>query len=199
MLDYSAVIDKSAFMQHQFVIDPDLAAALQPQVSEQSVGNAKVFEQLWPNMYGKRDKKQQPLQKVDYYMLEETEELITRLKRFCLQLDIAPDVEFKVACCGKSLQVIGHFEGKQALNKRVNADAWFVDSFLWLQPNYANLAHSFEVLEFSEYYEQSPKQATERFAHFIREDKGLSFALNHSNGVAQAQVETPLNLYCIKG
>lgn len=204
MLDYRAVIDKAELTKHQFVIDSDLAVALQsnvetkPETSDQTMGRAQVFEQLWPAMYGQREKKQQPLERVDYYMLEETQELIRRLQRFCHQLNIKPSTCFKVARRGKQLQVIGRFAAKQALTQLLNADAWFVDSFTWLQPNYANLAHSFEVLEFSECYEQSPEQATERFAHFIRDDKGLCFALNHVNGIAQAQVETPLNLYCVE-
>ena len=193
-------------MPHQtrhsfFAIDKDLAHQLQPTTNEHDSkhgGRACVFELLSPKLYGPSDKKHQPLEKVDYYMLEETQELIRRLHLYCRQLNIADDAEFKIATDGTYLQCVGDFEGKQALTQRVNSDKWFVGSFNWLKPNYANLAHSFEVLEFSHYYEKSPKLAAERFSHLIRDDKGLSFALKHAAGFAQAQVETPLNLYCIE-
>lgn len=186
---------------NQFIIDKDLAEQLAPVTNDgsNSSGHANVFELLLPTLYGQSAKKQQPLEKVDYYMLEETEELIRRLHLYCQQVGVDADAEFKVATNGKQLHIIGDFAGKEALELRVNSDKWFVGSFNWLQPNYANLAHSFEVLEYSYCYEKSPKLAAERFAHLVREDKGLSFALKHAAGMAQAQVETPLNLYCVEG
>lgn len=190
MSDFSA--------QTRIILDPDLAKALQPSLST-TYATAKVFDQLMPALYGYSDKKQQPLQKVDYYMLEETEELITRLSRFCAQLNINPSCEFKVARRGNHLQVIGNFEGRDALTQMVNDDLWFVDSFIWLQPNYSSLAHSFEVLDYSEHYQQSPQAAAKKYAHFVREDKGLAFALRYANGAANAQVESPLNLYRVEG
>lgn len=205
-----------------FIIDNDLALQLQPQANDSAndnhlYGRARVFEQLLPSLYlashnrgnnsignggninhQQNTKKQQPLEQVDHYMLEETQELIRRLHLYCQQLDVADDAEFKIATDGKQLHILGDFTGKTALTQRVNSDKWFVGSFNWLQPNYANLAHSFEVLEYSYCYEKSPKLAAQRFAHLIREDKGLSFALKHVAGMAQAQVETPLNLYCVE-
>ena len=183
-----------------FIISQDLAEQLQTvqQHNSNLAGHAAVFELLCPRLYGPSDKKQQPLEKVDYYMLEETQELIRRLHLYCRQLNIPDDAEFKIATDGQHLQILGDFAGKQALTHRVNSDKWFVGSFNWLQPNYANLAHSFEVLEYSYCYEKSPRLAAERFAHLIREDKGLSFALKHAAGMSQAQVETPLNLYCVE-
>jgi hypothetical protein len=169
---------------------------LKPLLSSQ-FGTAEVFELLLPQLYGSSDKKLQPLQKVDHYMLHETEELYSRLRRFCYQLKINRQIEFKVARHGDSLQVIGDFNHRETLNKMVNDDLWFVDSFIWLQPNYSSLAHSWEMLEFSEYYEQSPTDARQRYAHFDREDKGLAFALKYNQGSVKAQVESPLNLYCV--
>lgn len=184
-----------------FIIDKDLAEQLQPAASDNDpslCGHADILERLLPTLYGQSVKKQQPLEQVDYYMLEETEELIRRLHLYCQQLSIDDDAEFQIATDGQQLHIFGDFTGKTSLAQRVNSDKWFVGSFNWLQPNYANLAHSFEVLEYSYCYEKSPKLAAQRFAHLIREDKGLSFALKHAAGMAQAQVETPLNLYCVE-
>lgn len=212
---FNANIDLAA----PFIIDKDLAEQLQPafcDIDSNKKGYAPVLERLLPALYNasasasasvsasaskttQSSKRQQPLEQVDYYMLEETDELIRRLHLYCQQLGIDGSTEFQIATDGSQLHVFGDFEGKAALAQRVNSDKWFVGSFNWLQPNYANLAHSFEVLEYSYCYEKSPKLAAERFAHLVREDKGLSFALKHAAGMAQAQVETPLNLYCVEG
>lgn len=169
----------------------------QLQDDNQTCGNAEMFEQLLPQLYGLSDKKQQQLQKVDHYMLAETHELYLRLKRFCDALDIAAGFEFKIARQGEGLNVIGDIPRRAELTELINADAWFVDSFIWLQPNYTLLAHSFEVLEFSQYYQQAPDAAVRKYAHLDREDKGVSFALRFQQGSVNAQVETPVNLYCV--
>jgi hypothetical protein len=176
------------------IFPSDFARALQPSVTGQ-LGNADVFHMLLPKLDGDSTKKQQPLQKVDHYMLEETHELYSRLSRFCEQLQISRDTEFKVARRGNQLQIIGQFNHRDMLNQMINADLWFVDSFKWLQPNYSSLAHSFELVEFSQQYEQSPGEAIRRYSHFDLADKGLAFALKYAGGAVNAQVESPLNLY----
>jgi hypothetical protein len=191
----------------QIVLTAQLAGQLatqwQPPMVAQ-VGNADVFEALLPQMFGNStrfSKKQQVLEKVDHYMLQETQELYRRLQRFCLTLEIAQNVEFKVKRMSDGLsdglQVIGDFTGREALTQAINSDYWFVDSFKWLQPNYTSLAHSFEMLEFSYVYEQSPKRAARTYGHFSRADKGMDFVLSHAQGRVNAQVESPLNLYCV--
>jgi hypothetical protein len=177
-------------------LQPDLAKALQPVLAGQT-GNADVLEMLLPKLHGVSAKKQQPLQKVDHYMLEETHELYSRLRRFCDQLKISRDTQFKVARCGNQLQVIGDFNRRHMLSQLVNQDLWFVDSFKWLQPNYSSLAHSFELVEFSEQYQLSPDDAMEKYSHFDMADKGLAFALKYVDGTVNAQVESPVNLYCV--
>jgi hypothetical protein len=185
----------SDVMSHShIVLDQDLARALQP-VQAGQFGTAKMFELLIPSLYGYSDKKHQPLEKVDYYMLEETQELYSRLRRFCYHLKISTDTEFKVARRGDQLEVIGDVPHRTMLNQLVNDDLWFVDSFIWLQPNYSSLAHSFEMMEFAEFYQQSPVDAKQRYAHFDDKDKGMAFALKYTNGAVNAQVESPLNLY----
>lgn len=187
--------------QHLFIIDRHLASQLQPRVNSPAAdqqGAASVFNRLCPQLYGIDEKRSQALAQVDEYMLVETQELIRRLRVYCQQLLIAGDVEFSVATVGEKLQVLGHFEGKNALIARINDDHWFVGSFNWLQPNYVNLAYSFEMLEYSYQYQISPQQANQRFAHVIGDQKRLCFSLKHRAGVAQAQVETPLNLYHVE-
>ena len=165
-------------------------------------GNEAVLEALLPQLYGKASiKKSRPLEKVDHYMLEETRELYRRLRRFCLTLGIDDNTEFQVkhhtAFGTSSLHIIGNFNGREELTQLINNDRWFVGSFEWLQPNYASLAHSFEMLEFSYIYEQSPDKAAQQYAHFDRSDKGMAFALSHAQGCINAQVESPVNLYCV--
>lgn len=160
-------------------------------------GHMTVFEQLLPSLYGYSDKKQQQLQKVDHYMLLETQELYKRLRCFCEALGIDVNADFIIARDGDKLKIIGDMPRADELCYLVNRDLWFVDSFIWLQPNYTLLAHSFEMLEFSKYYEKAPVCARQKYAHFDQADKGAMFALRFSQGHVNAQVETPVNLYCV--
>lgn len=181
----------------QIVLTTKLAAQLQPQFTG-LWGAQDVLARLLPQLVSHGiDKKQQPLQKVDHYMLEETEELYRRLRRFCQLLEIDDNIEFKVARGHQGLQIIGEFAARNKLTELINNDRWFVGSFQWLQPNYTSLAHSFEMLEFSYAYEHSPAIAAQKYAHFDQSDKGMAFTLSHAHGSVNAQVESPLNLYCV--
>ena len=183
--------------QPLFVIDPALARTLQPG-SEHSTGTAPVLASLLPQLCEPVEKKSQPLRKVDHYMLEETGELLRRLRGFCDRLQIDRKARFKIARNGKDLCVVGDIDQCESLARLINQDAWFVDSFLWLQPNYASLAHSFEVLAFSEHYREAPEEAAARYGYLVHGDSALSFMLNYDCGHAHAQVESPLNLYCVE-
>lgn len=178
------------------VLSEELAKALQSEDISIS-GNAAVFEKLLPQLYGVPDKKCRQLEKVDHYMLLETKELYARLQRFCSVLKIEGNCDFKIARNGEGLTVLGEVPNREVLELVVNRDVWFVDSFNWLQPNYSMLAHSFEMLEFSEYYERAPLSARRKYAHFERADKGALFALRFQQGCINAQVETPINLYSV--
>lgn len=183
--------------QHShIVLDATLARFLEPEHISLR-GNAEVFAQLLPQLYGKGDKKRQQLQKVDSYMLLETKELYARLQRYCEALGFDSEVDFKITSDGKQLMVPDDVPNADMLTMVLNRDSWFVDSFIWLQPNYSLLAHSFEMLEFSEYYERAPMSARRKYAHFEQDDKGALFALRFQNGQIHAQVETPVNLYCV--
>ncbi len=183
---------------HHIVLDSDLALQLQPAFHEDcQKGGEDVLPLLLPQLCDHKSKKQQQLQKVDHYMLLETQELYSRLQRYCGALGIDAEQDFKIAQDGQSLTVLGDFPNREALCSVLNRDLWFVDSFIWLQPNYALLAHSFEMLEFSEYYERAPRSAIAKYAHFEWADKGTLFALRFCRGEINAQVETPVNLYCV--
>jgi hypothetical protein len=181
------------------VLPCHLAGKLQPKLASQ-LGNAEVFASLLPQIYGNAaslNKQRQPLEKVDHYMRKETTELLRRLVVFCRQLEIDEGIEFQVKYQPEGLRVIGDFVARGALAQLLNADKWFVGSFKWLQPSYTSLAHSFEMLDYSYYYQLSPLAAKQRYCHFSKDDNGLAFALNHAQGNVSAQVESPLNLYSV--
>ena len=66
-------------MSQAFIIESSLVSQLQLDAQQATVGNAAVLATLAPSLIPRAEKQCQPLEKVDHYMLFESDELAQRL------------------------------------------------------------------------------------------------------------------------
>lgn len=169
------------------------------------VANSPVVDFLLPQLSACQTsvfKGQELLENIDFYMLQETEELLKRISNFCLHLGL-PDLRtFNIKLAAPALAISGNFDEKKQLDKLVNQDPWIRNTFNWLHANYTALAYSQELLRFSFAYEKNRQQALIEFKHFEQRNQGMDCYVNCSveNGIPTLalNIESPLMVYHLK-
>jgi hypothetical protein len=170
-----------------------------------SLANSAVLEKLLPQLsiWQKNTvKKPQMLEKIDPYMLEETQILLKRISQFCSQSGVADASSFKIKLGAAGLQITGPCAEKDLLGNLINQDSWIHGAFNWLHPNYVGLAHSQELLSFSCAYEKNRSGSLEKYRHFTQHNQGLDCYITCEVEEGQPKLtwclESPVAIYQIQ-
>lgn len=191
-------------LNSQKIIIPARITSQLQRTKLQTSGNCQVLEYLLPELCGgltNEIKACPSLLNIDYYMLEETEQLLQRVAQACSVLLISKTIRFQIYLKGAALFVRGDFFARQHLSQSLNENKWIMDVFRWLEPNYIALAHSQELLDFSCVYEEEKHIALRQYRHFNRTNNGMECYIDCCVGENKAKldwrVESPINNFKI--
>ncbi|ABG39168.1 hypothetical protein Patl_0639 [Paraglaciecola sp. T6c] len=186
------------------------------------IGSAPILQQLLPQLcITDVPVRYQAITGLDYYMREETERLLERIETHCEMLQDtgmthAPvttnegsvitkkgsvitntntehQLQFTLKFVGNKCQLDGQYPND--LQNKLNQDAWLLDAFSWLMPNYLALVHSLELVKFSYAYQRNCSKAANAYAHFNDENNGLHIEVKVDAGKAQWYVLSSLHTF----
>lgn len=186
------------------VINSALSAGMHSP-TESILANSPVLDYLLPQLsvwQSNRPKPQQRLKNIDPYMLQETEQLLQLVGKFCLKLGMSDSTTFDIKLAKSTLLISGQVEQKERLAELVNHDRWIGPAFEWLHANYSALAHSQELLSFSYTYEKNRHQALAEYRHFELPNQGMDCYVNCRIEEGKTKlswlVESPVAVYHLK-
>lgn len=102
-------------------------------------------------------------------------------------------LQFTLKFVGNKCQLDGQYPND--LQNKLNQDAWLLDAFSWLMPNYLALVHSLELVKFSYAYQRNRSKAANAYAHFNDENNGLHIEVKVDAGKAQWHVLSSLHTF----
>ncbi|WP_158967258.1 hypothetical protein [Paraglaciecola sp. L3A3] len=193
----------SEFSSAQIVIATQVKPSVNTAIHSVS-GRIDVLQTLLPQLCFEsipRDKQKQTLNKIDSYMLEETQQLLNKVEQLCNKLTWHEGESFSIESQQQKILLTGTFTEQGHLATSINQDVWISGSLAWLQPNYIGLAHSQELVSFSHAYAKNKQQAILKFKHFQQPNQGIKCYLNGQvkEGKVELEwrIESPLVSYLV--
>ncbi|WJG07626.1 hypothetical protein [Aliiglaciecola sp. LCG003] len=165
-----------------------------------TMGNADVLELLIPQLLNTNQFKNKAitaLHQVDHYMLQETEEVCSRLTLFCQQVNADEGCEVRFNQFNSDPTLNSNTLKDQKLLHLIRADKWLKGAFTWLQPNYIALAHSLELQAFSKTYQQCIEQALDTYRHFEQRNQGIDLTFVYKDNKMSLLLESPVSKYTL--
>jgi hypothetical protein len=166
------------------------------------LANSPVLDYLMPRLsvwQTNGHKRRQRLENIDPYMLQETEQLLERVGTFCLRLGLCESTTFNIKQAKPALRISGQFAQKPQLGELVDQDRWISGAFNWLHGNYSALAHSQELISFSDAYKKDRHQALGQYKHFEQRNQGMDCYVNCCLAEGKAKlswvVESPVVIF----
>jgi hypothetical protein len=167
--------------------------------------NSAVLERLFPQLSKQSDKltkRTKALNKVDSYMLQETQQLIRLIETQCCQIKLPDNTEFNLYFDAMGWCSSGLTNSVEALVQVLNQDKWVVSVSQWLTPNYNALACSQELVDFSLLYVKNKKLALQKYKNVSTKTEGFESYINVSihNGFADFTfyVESSASRYLVE-
>lgn len=171
---------------------------------QSSLANSSVLDYLLPQLsswHNRPQPKQQALEKIDGYMLQETELLLEKLTELCMQCSLPDNLQFRIDLSTVSIDSTTEFEGKRRFIQSVKQDKWVIEALNWLLPNYLALAHSQELVDFSHAYANHRQYALSEFKHFSQANQGMQCYISCVKTAGKIQVEwcveSPVNCFIV--
>lgn len=183
----------------QILLHPKILTAIRPVVYS-TMANSPVLDKLMPQLAMPQLPTLKPrllLQSIDPYMLQETQQLITRISEHIVEKNLPDHTQLKIRLKEGKLHLTG--KAPQQLHNLLGQDSWLASTFAWLLPNYIGLTHSQEMLRFSYAYEIDRQQAIDTYRHFEQIDQGLDCYLKIMFGqnkpLLHLCIESPMAVY----
>ncbi|MCF2947922.1 hypothetical protein L0668_07380 [Paraglaciecola aquimarina] len=173
--------------------------------SQKIRANSAVLNNLFPQLKGQSVNLIKPktkLQKIDSYMLQETQLLLNKIETYCGSEQLDDGIELSLYFDDIQWCVSETFTKDHGLVQLLNQDKWIIDVSQWLSPNYTGLAYSQELLAFSYLYAKNKQVALQKYKHFSDKNQGCicKIKLSVRSGIASLKfcVESPTNSYLIE-
>ncbi|MGJ8680057.1 hypothetical protein [Paraglaciecola sp.] len=191
-----------ALLEIKVPITPNLAVFKHTQSVK---ANSAVLEKLFPqlsNQSGKLTKFHKPLNKIDSYMLQETQKLISLIEEQCSRVNMPNNIEFNLYFDQMGWRSRGLINSGERITRGLNQDKWILDVSEWLTPNYNALACSQELVDFSISYAKNKRLALQEYKNLSTTTKGFESYIHVSvrNGLVDIKfyVESSLSRYLVK-
>ena len=198
----------SLFSSTQIIVN-SLHIPSQQRSKKSTLASSPVLDYLLPTLsiwQTGEVRQAQTLDNIDAHMLDETRQILQRVRSFCARLALTDTSRFNIklqtSSFGTALLITGMFAQKEQLTQLINQDEWLTGAFDWLCPNYTALAHSQELSTFSYLYEKNRQQALHQYRHFGQTEKGMRcyIACHIEDGEPKLtwRLESPKTVYMVQ-